>query len=63
MYIGENFVDSINNKEDGYVWFIFWVRFILIIWVVVDILFLRSSVRNIWGRGILVEAFVFVWVF
>lgn len=63
MYIGENFVDSINNKDDGYVWFIFWVRFILIIWVVVDILFLRSSVRNIWGRGILVEAFVFVWVF
>lgn len=63
MYIGENFVDSINNKDNGYVWFIFWVRFILIIWVVVDILFLRSSVRNIWGRGILVEAFVFVWVF
>lgn len=63
MYIGENFVDSINNKDDGYVWFIFWVRFILIIWVVVDILFLRSFVRNIWGRGILVEAFVFVWVF
>lgn len=63
MYIGENFVDSINNKDDSYVWFIFWVRFILIIWVVVDILFLRSSVRNIWGRGILVEAFVFVWVF
>lgn len=63
MYIGENFVDSINNKDDGYVWFIFWVRFILIIWVVVDILFLRSSVRKIWGRGILVEAFVFVWVF
>lgn len=63
MYIGENFVDSINNKDDGYVWFIFWVRFILIIWVVVDILFLRSSVRNIWGWGILVEVFVFVWVF
>lgn len=63
MYIGESFVYSINNKDDCYVWFIFWVRFILIIWVVVDILFLRSLVRNIWGRGILVEVFVFVWVF
>lgn len=63
MCFGENFVDSINNKDDSYVWFIFWVRFILIIWVVVDILFLRSLVRNIWGRGILVEVFVFVWVF